>query len=158
MLDAYGGEGRWRTARTVEARISLGGLLFRWKRRGKGNWPDLRVRVDVAQPRTRLEQFDAGHVAFLDGHAVRIEDPGGRVVESRPNGREGFPYGRHLFAWDRLDITYFVGYALWNYLALPALLLREDIGWSKLPGACSKRGSRPTCPPTASGSSSTSTP
>src|SRR5437879_6013390 len=31
MLDAYGGEQRWRSAEAVEARLTIGGLLFRWK-------------------------------------------------------------------------------------------------------------------------------
>jgi len=38
---------------------------------------------------------------------------------------------RPLF-WDALDLTYFLGYAVWNYLTLPALLLREDIGWTEV--------------------------
>jgi hypothetical protein len=136
MLEAYGGAGRWSAAQAVEARLSLHGLLFRWKRRTQGSWPDLRVRAEIGHPRTRLEPFDReGNVGVLEGHTVRIERPGGEVLESRANAREGFPYGRRLFAWDRLDITYFVGYAMWNYLTLPSLLLREDVAWSELPGS-----------------------
>ena len=112
MLEAYGGQGRWSAAKAVEARLSLHGLLFRWKRRSEGSWPDLRVRAEIGHPRTRLQPFDrAGNVGVLEGHTVRIERPGGEVLESRSNAREVFPYGRRLFSWDRLDITYFVGYA-----------------------------------------------
>lgn len=132
MLDTYGGEERWRSATAVEARLTIGGLLFRWKRRGEGRWPSVNIRVETAQPRTRFDPIDrAGNVAVLDGHSVRIERPDGTVVDERENARPS-PYGRNLVTWDTVDIGYFFGYTMWNYLALPALLLREDIQWSEV--------------------------
>jgi hypothetical protein len=129
MLDAYGGERRWRSARAVEAELTIGGLLFRWKRRGEGKWPDVRVRVETAEPRTRFDPIDRdGNVAVLDGHSIRVERPDGSLLAQREDGRPK-PYGANLLAWDVLDIGYFFGYAMWNYLALPSLLLRDDIEW-----------------------------
>lgn len=133
MLDAYGGESRWRSATAVEAHLTIGGMLFRWKRRRQGRWPSVRVRVEAHEPRTRFDPIDReGNIAVLAGHTVRIERPNGTVVEERPNAREGFPYGRRLLWWDAVDIGYFFGYTMWNYLALPALLLREDVTWSEV--------------------------
>jgi hypothetical protein len=132
MLETYGGEGRWRAATGVEGRLTIGGSLFRWKRRGEGHWPSVQIRVETAGPRTRFDPIDrAGNVAVLDGHAVRIERPDGTLVEERQNARTK-PYGRKLFAWDVVDIGYFFGYTMWNYLALPALLMRDDIAWSEV--------------------------
>ena len=39
------------------------------------------------------------------------------------------PFGdlRHKLWWDNLDAMYFVGYALWNYLTTPFLLLQQDM-------------------------------
>jgi hypothetical protein len=129
MLDAYGGEARWRASEAVEARLTIGGLLFRWKRRGEGRWPSVQIRVETGGPRTRFDPIDrAGNVAVLDGHAVRIERPDGSIVEERANARPN-PYGRNLVSWDTVEIGYFFGYTMWNYLALPALLLRDDISW-----------------------------
>lgn len=131
MLDVYGGEDRWRAATAVEARLTIGGSLFRWKRRLEGYWPSVQIRVETAGPRTRFDPIDrVGDVAVLDGHNVRIERPDGLLVEERLNARTK-PYGRKLFGWDVADIGYFFGYTMWNYLALPALLLREDIQWSE---------------------------
>ena len=48
------------------------------------------------------------------------------------NARNYFPYGRRWFVWDELDLAYFLGYAFWNYFALPALLLRDDIRWEEI--------------------------
>ena len=55
----------------------------------------------------------------------------GNVLKSRSESRDKFPYGRRLLWWDALDQTYFAGYALWNYMAFPALLLRDDIEWTE---------------------------
>src|SRR5712691_4488892 len=104
MLDAYGGEARWRAASAVEAHVTIGGLLFRWKRRGEGRWPSVHIRVATAEPRTRFDPIDrAGNVAVLEGHRVRIERPDGTLVEERPDGHIK-PYGRNLFTWDTLEI------------------------------------------------------
>src|SRR4051794_15153547 len=107
MLDAYGGEERWRSAAAVEARLTIGGLLFRWKRRSEGRWPSVRIRVEVGTPKTRFDPIDkAGNVAVLEGHSVRIERPDGSLVEERPDAHIK-PYGANLLAWDTVDIGYF---------------------------------------------------
>jgi hypothetical protein len=132
MLDAYGGEARWRSATAVEAHLTIGGLLFRWKRRSQGHWPSVRIRVEAHEPRTRFDPIDRdGNLIVLSGHTVRLERPDGTLVEERPDARPK-AYGGKFFAWDAIDIGYFFGYTMWNYLALPALLLRDDIEWSEL--------------------------
>jgi hypothetical protein len=131
VVAAYGGAARWRAAGAVEATVSCGGLLFRWKR-GAG-FRRLGVRAETGAPRARLQPIDRqGSAGVLDGHDVRIEGADGRVVASRPDARRYFPYGRRLFWWDRLDMVYFLGYAMWNYLTLPALVLRDDIAWREV--------------------------
>ena len=129
MLDAYGGESTWRSATAVEARLTIGGMLFRWKRGREGRWPSVAIRVETAAPYTRFDPIDrAGNVAVLTGHSIRLERPDGTTVAERADGRPK-PYGANLLSWDALDIGYFFGYTMWNYLTLPALLLREDIEW-----------------------------
>ena len=127
---AYGGEARWKTASAVEATITSGGLALRTKwRRG---FHELQVKAEVSEPRIRLRPIDRrGSVGVLDGHAVRIENERGDVLASRSDSRSRFPYGRRLLWWDNLDHVYFAGYAMWNYLTFPALLLRDDIEWTE---------------------------
>lgn len=128
VLAAYGGPERWRESNAVEATLSAGGLLFRWKRRR--GYPRLEITASVHEPQIRMRHFEQPQlVGILEGHDVRVEDESGRTIEARPNARDPFPYGRRLLYWDRLDMVYFLGYALWNYLTLPALLLREDVAW-----------------------------
>ena len=129
-LEAYGGEQRWRSATAVEVVLSAGGLAFRmkWQRAFRR----VRGRVELARPDVRLDPIDRrGHVGVLDSTEVRLEDAEGNVLQSRCDPVNMFPYGRRLLWWDALDQTYFAGYALWNYMAFPALLLRDDIEWTE---------------------------
>jgi hypothetical protein len=60
----------------------------------------------------------------FDHGAVRVETDGGEVVASREHARELF-FGRaglrRNLRWDALDLTYFAGYAWWNYICVPFL-------------------------------------
>jgi hypothetical protein len=128
VLAAYGGESIWRIAKTVKATVWSGGLAFLLKaQRGMRGVP---VEVDLSRPWTKLHFGPDGTVGVLEGGDVRIETSAGQVLASRAKARSLFPGGRRWFWWDRLDQLYFAGYALWNYLAFPALLLREDIVWN----------------------------
>lgn len=90
------------------------------------------MTCSVHQPLTRLDPIDPdGNVGVLDGQEVRLERPDGTVVERRPDARSWFPFRHPLVYWDTLDLTYFLGYASWNYFAFPALLLRKDIEWTE---------------------------
>lgn len=129
VLDAYGGEERWRAASVVEATLSTGGVALPMK--GRRGFRRMRARVRVHEPHAELDDFDhRGETGVIDGQSVRIEDAAGSVVASRADPRSQFPSGRRTFWWDRLDLVYFAAYALWNYVAFPALLLRDDIEWS----------------------------
>jgi hypothetical protein len=130
VLAAYGGESIWMTAQRVQATIWTGGLAFamKFQRGARG----VRVEVDLSRPWTKLQIGPEGIVGVFDGGDVRIETATGQILASRENPRSLFPGGRRSFWWDRLDQLYFAGYALWNYLAFPALLLREDIVWNQI--------------------------
>ena len=130
-LAAYGGADRWRKARAAEATVTVGGLLFRLKRRMPA--PRARVRTEIWRPYTRIDPIgSSGAIGVLEDPDVRLEAPGGEAVAHRRGARDYFPYGRRWFSWDELDLAYFMGYALWNYFALPALLLRDDVTWTEV--------------------------
>jgi hypothetical protein len=127
-LEAYGGEPFWRQARSIRATVSASGLAFVLKGQRPFHW--IAVECDVREPLARLTPVDAaGSSGVLRGGDAILESPQGLEIARRPDARSFFPYGRRLFRWDSLDQTYFAGYALWNYLVFPALLLREDIRW-----------------------------
>jgi hypothetical protein len=131
VVAAYGGSSRWKGATSVEAVVSSGGFAFRSK--WQPAFHRVRVRAEIAEPHVRFGPFvRRGVVGVLNGGDVRIEEEAGRLLASRTDARSYFPYGRRFFWWDDLDQAYFAGYALWNYLTFPALLLRDDIQWTQL--------------------------
>ena len=130
-IAAYGGRTRWQNATYVQAEVSVSGLAFRLKRR-----PFLShatIVVDAHRPFSRLTPIGRapGTAGVLDGQDVRLENSRGEVIAGRKNAREYFTPGRRTFCWDDLDMAYFANYAFWNYLTLPALLMRDDIDWSE---------------------------
>jgi hypothetical protein len=131
VLEAYGGEERWGTAERVDAIVSTRGLLFRAKHQPR--FERMHVSVDVHRPLARLTPREwEGETGVLNGGDVRIETVDGRSVAARRDARTAFRGFRRALWWDRLDLVYFGGYAFWNYLAFPALLLREDVIWKQL--------------------------
>jgi hypothetical protein len=133
-VEAYGGESRWRSAKSVEARISMGGLLLRLKGHPERSMRDMRAQTEIARPHVRVEPIDAaGNVGILDGHDVRIERPDGSLVAEQRNIRSLLPNGgRRWLRWGRLEALYFIGYTQWTYNAFPALLWRDDIEWQQI--------------------------
>lgn len=129
-IEAYGGEARWRASTTLRATVSAFGLAFMLKLQPP--FREMPVEMDVWRPRVRIApQGWRGVMGELDGQTVRLISADGRELARRDEAYRYFPYGRRLLWWDRLDQTYFSGYALWNYLCLPALLLRDDIRWTE---------------------------
>jgi hypothetical protein len=93
----------------------------------------MRVTVEVHEPYARLTPHEwAGEAGVLRGGDARLETAEGHVTAARPDARSAFGGLRRALWWDRLDLVYFAGYAFWNYLAFPGLLLREDVAWRQL--------------------------
>ncbi len=122
-VTAHGGLERWEGIREVALRVSAGGLAFASRFKGRA----LRGReasVGTGEPRTVLSPYpSAGRRGVFEAGEVRIEADG-RIVARRENPRAAFRSLRRRVWWDHLDLLYFAGYALWNYVTAPFLLLR----------------------------------
>lgn len=102
----------------IELRLSTGGLAFASRMR-PGGVRHRQVQVSLDRQRVRIQDFPRpGAVATYDEGSVRIDGPSGSAAACR---RDGGPASSTLH-WDHLDLAYFVGYALWNYIAIPAML------------------------------------
>jgi hypothetical protein len=125
-VEAHGGMDFWNGIEALDADISARGFLFTAKRR-----PILRhvrMRAAAHEPRFAVSDFPKpGQTAELIGNdEVRIVDGEGRIVARRENPRAAFRGLRRQFIWDDLDFTYFGGYATWNYLTTPFMLVNKD--------------------------------
>lgn len=127
ILEAHGGRERWESITSLEAEISARGFLFTAKR-----CPVLShvsVTAMAREPRFLFHDYPSpGLTGELIGNAeVRILGNAGRVVECRANPRAAMHEPGKFFRWDALDFVYFGGYATWNYLMMPLLLVRGDV-------------------------------
>jgi hypothetical protein len=125
ILEAHGGRDYWNSLEALDAEISASGFLFTAKRR-----PVLKrvhMRAYTHEPRFIFFDFpQPGQAAELIGNdEVRIVDSSGKIIAQRKTPQSAFRGLRHQFFWDDLDFIYFGGYATWNYLTTPFLLMRK---------------------------------
>ena len=68
----------------------------------------------------------------FEAHRVAIETTDGRVVEERLQPRESFVGHGVDTPWDRLQLAYFAGYAMWTYLTTPFLFAMDGVTTEEL--------------------------
>jgi hypothetical protein len=127
VLEAHGGHAAWRAAREITASARSGGfaLASRFKPRAFGSY---RVTASVTEPRVAIAPYPGpGRRGVFSGDRVRIESDQGAVLAERREPRAAFGAFRRRILWDDLDALYFAGYALWNYLTTPLLLLHAGV-------------------------------
>ncbi len=120
VLEAHGGRANWERGDTIRFTARCGGwaLTARWQRNA---FRIYRADVSTRTPAVRFNPFKGQRGRFTPDR-VWIETPGGETIRSRLDPRAYFPGGRRALVWDALDILYFGGYAIWNYLCTPYLL------------------------------------
>jgi hypothetical protein len=124
MINAHGGIAIWEQASSVTLELHGGGLLLVAKGQAS-TMRDVAVTVPTTGQRTVVSPFPKpGMRGVFDAGSVRIETDDAEVVERRDDPRPLFKKLRRQLRWDDLDLLYFSGYALWNYVSLPFVLLR----------------------------------
>lgn len=122
LIAAHGGRARWHLVDSIEASLSSGGLAFALK----GQPLALRWLHAVVRPHAR-EVVLYGYAqpewrGVWTPDEVRLVDARGETIAQRESPRACFARVGRQLRWDRLDMLYFAGYALWNYLSFPFLL------------------------------------
>jgi hypothetical protein len=127
VLEAHGGEQRWRSVKEIRAKAQSGGFALTTKGQGK-TLADYVVRIDPTRPFAAFRPFGGHSVGFFEPDRVWIENDDGQLAEERRDPRSAFRWSlRRQFRWDDLDLLYFAGYAMWNYLTFPLMLLRDGV-------------------------------
>ena len=126
-IDAHGGFDRWRQFETVSARQMSGGALWTLKHQG-GVLDDVRVRADLRKEWASHSPFGAPNLlSSFQPDRVAIETTEGRVVEELLQPRDSFKGHSLETPWNRLQLAYFAGYAMWTYLNTPFLLALDGV-------------------------------
>lgn len=122
-IAAHGGTDRWRSLSSLTVSASVGGAL--WSAKGKAGALDHleEAKVNCHQQRVIYSRFTApDRRSVYEPDRVIIETTEGRIVQTRDNPRAAFRDHKFETQWDDLDLVYFSGYAIWNYLTTPFML------------------------------------
>ena len=127
IVEAHGGLDYWRSLKSIDVEMSASGFLFTSKRVAPMNHG--RLTISTEKPEVTIHSYPVpGQVAKFYGEGlVEIQDLSGKVLQARKNPRAMFGSLRRLLVWDALDFAYFCGYAMWNYMTMPFLLLGEGV-------------------------------
>lgn len=137
VIDAHGGLDRWNKVKSIQGDMSITGLL--WARKG---WPDalkdVHVTVDTTSQLTSYHPFTAANKrSIYRPDRTIVETLDGQILEERRSPRSAFESHKPETQWDALDLAYFSGYAMWNYLctpfqfALPGFKTEEIEPWNE---------------------------
>ena len=122
-LAAHGGADALDGVDTIDVELRGGGLAF--ETHGAPADAGFRASIDAHRPRVTFTDFlRVGRTATFTPERVTLNGE----ARDDPRRRLGTLHPR----WDHLDLAYFCGYALWNYLTTPWLLTRAHT--KELPG------------------------
>jgi hypothetical protein len=132
-IDAHGGFERWRRFEHVSAHLRNGGVLWALKHQ-QGVLDDVNVRVALRREWVSHSPFLKPNLrTSFEPHRVAIETTDGLVVEERAQPRGSFAGHAVDTPWDRLQLAYFAGHAMWTYLTTPFFFAMDGVTTEELP-------------------------
>ncbi|MBO9046064.1 hypothetical protein JG550_003550 [Curtobacterium flaccumfaciens pv. flaccumfaciens] len=142
IVDAHGGD-RWAEASSISATRHFGGAFWALKQ-VPGIAEEGRFTVDLRRQRSSLEHFGADDLRteFTGDHVavVRSTLNGDEIVEKLANPRASFAGHVLETPWNRLQLAYFTGYAMWTYntepwsFTFPGVTVEEAGTWTEPTG------------------------
>ena len=125
-IEAHGGLERWLSVQEFVIRVHTGGIALPFRFQPSA-FKSIEVHISTNEPRTVIIPHPgAKQKGIFEGDNVRIIDSNNKTIAERKNPLAYFNKLRRKLYWDDLDVLYFGGYALWNYLNLPFLLASPD--------------------------------
>lgn len=119
VVHAHGTAERWRDVGAIDVTFNFWGNLLDLKGFPGHFCPS--VSIDAHTHRTTIQHLDrdSENRWIFTPDRVWIERPDGSVVAERSEPRSAFTGHVRDTLWDQLHLTYFLGYAVWNYLTTP---------------------------------------
>ncbi|WP_431964270.1 hypothetical protein [Actinacidiphila sp. bgisy160] len=119
VINAHGGTNRWQEVGAIDVTFNFWGALLDLKG-FPGHFLPI-ASIDAHTPRTTFLHLDreSENRWIFTPDRVWIERPDGSVVAERNQPRAAFAGHVRETPWDELHLTYFAGYAVWNYLTIP---------------------------------------
>lgn len=127
VLTAHGGLDHWRQVNTIDFRLTLRGRALEVKQQPNG-LRDALVKIYARRPRTLIAPFPVqGSRGVFDDGRVRIETISGTQTFHLDEPRASFAGYTPKTPWNEIQLLYFFGYALHNYMTMPFLLANDGV-------------------------------
>jgi hypothetical protein len=124
-IEAHGGLEQWRGVRAIDVRFNFSGAGLVAKGFPRHLQPS--CSIDVRGCRVVFQRLgvDPDERWIFTVDRVWTERRDGSLIEERHHPRDAFAGHVWETKWDALHLTYFVGYAMWNYVSIPFLLAEQ---------------------------------
>ena len=125
-VDAHGGLQRWQEVSRFRVAASITGAILALK--GKGSLlAEVELEGEARDQRLKITPFPwPGRYATWEPYRQTIQTDDGMLVAERRNPAASFAGLTRRSRWDDLQVAYFAGEAMWNYLVAPFVLARPD--------------------------------
>ena len=120
VLEAHGGMQRWQKMHAFAANLSIGGLLWDMKCRS-ASLAGVQVSASLQEQSVEMDLDAEAKRIHFSSQAVSIETQNGSSLETTANARSSFEGQSLRSSWSDIQVGYFNGYALWQYLTAPFL-------------------------------------
>ena len=118
-MDAHGGFENWKKVRLLDVDLEIGGNILLTKFKSPLN-RKYACTIEPKNIEVVLNSFPKkDYRGIFKRNDVQIQNGDGKEVDRKQIDRT--PLTRQ-FVWDDLDVLYFLGYAIWNYMLTPFLL------------------------------------
>jgi hypothetical protein len=131
-IKAHGGLERWNKVKTIKVAASITGGI--WYVKGKGDFlKNVILTVETGKEHVTVDFPGQDKRAIFQPDRIVIETAGGALIEARDDPEKSFAGQQRETPWDDIDVTYFVGEALWTYLNSPFLYTHEGFATEEIP-------------------------
>jgi hypothetical protein len=131
-VKAHGGLKRWNKVNTIKVAASITGGI--WYVKGKGDFlKNVILTTETREEHVTVDFPGQDKRAIFQPDRIVIETAGGTLIEARDDPEKSFAGQQRETPWDDIDVTYFVGEALWTYLNTPFLYTHEGFATEEIP-------------------------
>ncbi|MGY4538596.1 hypothetical protein ACVW0P_003018 [Mucilaginibacter sp. UYNi724] len=119
VLAANVGTATWKKKEKMSVHMSISGRL--WPAKGVGGiLDDLHLHLSCHEQKVCFFPFTGINLkGIFEPNQVVLQSTDGKILQERRNPKESFNNHGPSSQWDMLDLLYFIGYAIWNYLTMP---------------------------------------
>lgn len=127
VLQASGSLDLWRQMRRFTVHLSIGGVLCA-RKSDATQLKDLVAEGSTQQQSLEITGFTASdRRALYRPDWVALEGPDGQLLQERRAPSAAFLGDMKSTRWDELQLAYYCGYLIWNYVTVPFVLADADV-------------------------------